>query len=506
MGTGTSRGFSLEIEDLDRPMVTGCVYNGTAPPPFSIPAEITRSGLKTRSTPGGDGYNELSFEDAKGREQIRLHAERNLDEMVNLDHSTDIGRDQRIRVGGTQSTTIERAQSVSVMGPRTLFVAGDHSVQTDADHRETIAGSSRAQVRGNRDLHVAGELATAVGADASLHVQGVLSEAVEGSAIRHIGTVDRPSDGEVFAFGDYLVAAAGAVRLRSDQAILLECGDSSIELTPDGIRLRGKDIRTIATKLASMQSSGPQIVATDEIEIAAKSVHVFGETSRLSLTKGAVLTGETTLLTGGGAGLGLAGSATLSGGKVVVDGKGATLVLDGEAKLDGSLVKLNCGGEGGGVSIEERDPKRLVTPKEAKRKPLQLRVLDGYREPMRAKPYVLTVASERFEGTTGDDGVLAVEVLEEASQGKLDVWPEGDFPTGPRLHWSIDIEVLPPANLPLGASIRLSNLAYYRGAPVETIDEELELAIGRFQVDRRLPVTRKLDPLTVLTLMKLHGH
>ena len=63
---------TFEGGDPDKPLVLGSVYNGTHPSPFPLPANKTRSGWKTQSSPGGGGYNELSFEDAVGREQI-LH-------------------------------------------------------------------------------------------------------------------------------------------------------------------------------------------------------------------------------------------------------------------------------------------------------------------------------------------------------------------------------------------------------------------------------------------------
>src|SRR5690606_19218817 len=68
--------------DPDRPLVTGCVYNGENPTPGMLPIEATKSMIRTRTVPHGMGYNELSFEDAMGRERVHLRAERDLDELV----------------------------------------------------------------------------------------------------------------------------------------------------------------------------------------------------------------------------------------------------------------------------------------------------------------------------------------------------------------------------------------------------------------------------------------
>ena len=59
--------------DVDRPLITGCVPNAINVPPFLLPAQKTRSGIRTRTTPKGEGGNELSFEDRRGEERIYVH-------------------------------------------------------------------------------------------------------------------------------------------------------------------------------------------------------------------------------------------------------------------------------------------------------------------------------------------------------------------------------------------------------------------------------------------------
>nr|WP_250326094.1 type VI secretion system tip protein TssI/VgrG [Morganella morganii] len=51
--------------DIDRPIITGCTYNGRNNPPLNLPKEKTRTTFRTR-THKGDGFNELRFEDSAG--------------------------------------------------------------------------------------------------------------------------------------------------------------------------------------------------------------------------------------------------------------------------------------------------------------------------------------------------------------------------------------------------------------------------------------------------------
>ncbi|HEX2750414.1 MAG TPA: type VI secretion system tip protein TssI/VgrG, partial [Verrucomicrobiales bacterium] len=62
--------------DPDRPIVTGCVYNGNNKPPYSLPGDKTKSVWKTNSSKGGGGYNEIRMEDSKSSEQIFIHAQK----------------------------------------------------------------------------------------------------------------------------------------------------------------------------------------------------------------------------------------------------------------------------------------------------------------------------------------------------------------------------------------------------------------------------------------------
>src|ERR1700722_18425911 len=92
--------------DEDRPVVVGCLYNAQNPVPYGLPASASRSGIRTSSTPGGGGANEISFEDRSGAEQLYLRAERNLDEEVGNDRRAVIRGDRAEAVEGDARSTV----------------------------------------------------------------------------------------------------------------------------------------------------------------------------------------------------------------------------------------------------------------------------------------------------------------------------------------------------------------------------------------------------------------
>lgn len=110
--------------DPDRPMVTGTVYNGENQAPYPLPDEMTKSVLKTNSSPGGNGYNELTFEDKAGSEQIILHAQKDLNETVENAHTMSVGATQSISVGDNRSVSVKKDETITVEGNRTTEVKG----------------------------------------------------------------------------------------------------------------------------------------------------------------------------------------------------------------------------------------------------------------------------------------------------------------------------------------------------------------------------------------------
>jgi type VI secretion system secreted protein VgrG len=101
--------------DVDQPVVVGALHNGRDTAPFPVGESTRRSGFRSQSI-GGAGHNELSFEDLHGREEVYVHAQRNLREEVRRDRHANVQGSETLSVGGSASAHVGGKVRVVVDG------------------------------------------------------------------------------------------------------------------------------------------------------------------------------------------------------------------------------------------------------------------------------------------------------------------------------------------------------------------------------------------------------
>jgi type VI secretion system secreted protein VgrG len=281
--------------DVDCPVVTGCLANAAHPPAFVLPREKTRSGIRTNSTPGGGGFNEVSFEDSSGGEVIRLHAQRNWDSVVRHDHTRSVGHDEQIRIGGSRE--------VAIAGELSELVGGSSTETVEGDRTTVVGGSADHTVRGSGDIRFAGDLTTIVGGRERRTVSGQAEIVLEDDAlVRALGATavivghhDAPRSLALHVEGTAQLSSTQLTEVSSETAISLRCGSSSIRITPESI--------SISAKTVSVNGGESTVLASQD------------RMTLWSKTK-ATVEAESMLLRSDGASVALSSTARINGDKV----------------------------------------------------------------------------------------------------------------------------------------------------------------------------------------------
>ncbi|WP_049949739.1 type VI secretion system tip protein TssI/VgrG [Sorangium cellulosum] len=430
--------------DTDCPVVLGCLYNATHPPPFPLPADKLKSGLRTQSSPGAGGANELSFDDRSGAERVLLRAARDLEEVVANDHRLNVTGQQAIVVGGSRQETVS--------GSQTQITSGDRRMVTLGSQIDQVAGTQREEIGGGRSVVVYGVDTQTVKGSSLQTVEGEANLRVQGSFSLEVGTEEDPRTVEAFAWGDYAVGSANVLRLRGEGGLVLCAGESRIELTPKGITLKAPKVSIAGIESVDVQGDGPRLRLNKEAEMVAETVRIYASESSVELDK--------------------------------------------DAHINGKLVKLNCGpldpddvtGEDGKPSLQH----------------LKLKLSDVGMTPYAHKDYVLKSLGVKVEGKTDAEGVLEAHLPAEARTAEVTLWIE-PRPTGKTKRYVIALGELASADSVPGVESRLRNLGYYWGRSQTEITGDLARALRDFQQDHGLEGTGRADAATRAKLVEIHG-
>jgi len=249
VGTEVLVGF--EDGDPDRPVVLGGLHDGTHRPPthaspHSVEHEKTRSVIRTRSTHGGTGYNELSFEDLKSREEVFLRAERNLRELVRNDRLSTIQHDEHTTVGHDSTLTVGHDDVHKVEHDRVKRVGNDEVAEVGNDRRATVHRHETLNTLGHQWV-VVGE------GDARAYMppesgdQGVCVTACRRT---FVGRQDWLTVGENFRLDhvDMVTSISlnrARIELLAPERIELCVGESKLVMEHDRIELRAGNARVV---------------------------------------------------------------------------------------------------------------------------------------------------------------------------------------------------------------------------------------------------------------------
>jgi type VI secretion system secreted protein VgrG len=137
--------------DPDRPLITGRVYNAEQMPPYALPGNQTQSGVKTRSSKGGgtDNFNEFRFEDKKGSEEVYLHAEKDLNTVVENDESRKVMHDRVVDISNNETQTVDKGNETLTLNQ------GNQSTTIKKGNQTTVlnmGNQSTTLDMGNQDI------------------------------------------------------------------------------------------------------------------------------------------------------------------------------------------------------------------------------------------------------------------------------------------------------------------------------------------------------------------
>ena len=161
----------------DLPLITGCVPNKVMPVPYPLPANKTKTVLRSHSSPASGGYNELSIEDRAGQELIYLRAQRDMEQVILNDIDTKVGNDRREQVTRDSHSLISNDRFEQVDNNSSSLIKGDELHTTQGLRNTVIGGNELISITGNSSTTADGTLVIQAGAHAHVTAANVVINA-----------------------------------------------------------------------------------------------------------------------------------------------------------------------------------------------------------------------------------------------------------------------------------------------------------------------------------------
>lgn len=196
--------------DPDQPIIMGRTYHQDNRTPGGLPGTKTQMTIRSK-TYKGNGFNELRFEDATAKEQIYMHAQKDMITEVLHDKTTTVDHDHNETVKNNQTVTVVVGQTVKVGTKK----EGGH------DQKTTVANDQETTVLNDQKLHVVHDRHKNVDNDQTTTVTGFDTETVV-------------KDQKVNVKQSYTLDVTKETKIISGELIELTCGASSIKLEKSG--------------------------------------------------------------------------------------------------------------------------------------------------------------------------------------------------------------------------------------------------------------------------------
>ena len=238
--------------DPDRPLVTGCVYNAEQTPPFALPAAGIQMGMKSRSSPGGGGANEITMTDTKGKEMMNLHAQYDMVTTVLNDRTSSIKNNDTLDVSVDRTETIGGKHTETIAGNTTITVSG-------GNYSHDVAG-------GTATIHVSGAVAETFDSTLSTTVSGkisldstgaeiAVSAATKISLVVGASSLKMDAGGTIELSGVNITINGVKIALAGDAETSMTVAASSVKCTPAGTDIAGAKVTSVATTINEVKGA-----------------------------------------------------------------------------------------------------------------------------------------------------------------------------------------------------------------------------------------------------------
>ncbi len=306
--------------DPDRPIITGRVYNASQMAPYGLPGSATQSGLKSNSSKGGGGYNELMFEDKAGSELVNFQAQKDHNLLIKHDRMKLVQHDQSDRIDNNAKHSVGVNLDEDVGKNKTVKVGVDQKTDIGSNDTETVGTNRSLTVGANETISIGSNSTETIGSNHAQTVALVQTITVGAARIDSVGAAETRT-----------VGAVQTNQIGASRSVTVGVGQTHTIGASDGWKIGAKQNVTIGSD-QSVKIGGAQSTQIGK-----------GRAAKIAADDGTEIGGGHTLSAGKGSSISVGEDMSVAAGKnVTINAKDSIVLECGSSsitmKKDGTIL------------------------------------------------------------------------------------------------------------------------------------------------------------------------
>ena len=251
--------ISFLDNDIDKPFISGSLYNTTNPSLIHNPLDSHKTSLSSRtinltnirnssdSLNQADssqtehsntantieqGYNEISLSNIKDNEEIYIRAQKDYNEHIKHNFSQTIQNNKDSKVEGSYTESITKYHKQEILGLKDVRVGGEYLTNV-ALSKDTIVGLSHTlNIGESNKLRVAKDSSESIGGDKSVEVVGSLTESIQGDSSKNVS-----GNSVEVVEGDKDISINKKLNIQTQDEITIRSNDNIYMSSPQSLSL-----------------------------------------------------------------------------------------------------------------------------------------------------------------------------------------------------------------------------------------------------------------------------